>query len=78
MHVLGADVAAIGRLKQVDDRAERCRVFEREYPGIEFLVEMFVAEAEALQGEVLWERAGAIEWIKVGREVADVSVVVDE
>ena len=78
MHVLGADVAAIGRLKQVDDRAERCWVFEREYPGIEFLVEMFVAEAEALQGEVLWERAGAIEWIKVGREVADVSVVVDE
>ena len=39
---------------------------------------MFVTETETPQGEVLWERAGAIEWIEVGREVSDVSVVVDE
>ena len=70
MHVLGADVAAVGRLQQRDDVAEGRGAFERKHAGIEGLVEVLVAEAEALQREVLGEGAVAVERVEVGREMA--------
>ena len=61
MHVLDADVAAVGVLEKVDDAVQRRGVRKRQNAGIEPLLEIGFGETERLDAEVFRERARAAE-----------------
>ncbi len=78
VHVLHADVAAVGVLEQGDDLAERGLAVQRQVSGVEGLPEILLREPEASEGQVLRQRPLGAQRVEVRVPVPDVAVVVDQ